>query len=293
MSNHAPRSGPLRAARSCYDHPAGRLGTALARAAVQRGWVLEEGDSWRLADDAAAQVSQALGLDVHLDTASRRPDLRQCLDWTEHRPHLAGKLGAAVLDALLAAGWVARTPGSRVLAVTALGAERLRHSGIQGVAVDASGCEADNLCFSGGVSVTVAAAEEWGDLVERAAREGWTGVTALAGLAGTVADAVTGNFAAYGQQVADVVWSVRTWDRAERTQRTFAMADCGFRSGGSRFAAGEGERRYDIVEVAFLFRAGTITAPLDDPALTRLLDVAPGERVPLPRVREAVLGASG
>jgi UDP-N-acetylmuramate dehydrogenase len=292
MSSRAPSSGPLRAARSCYDHLAGQLGTAVARTAIDRGWVLEQGDDWRLSDDAADQTSRALGLDVRPDPASRRPDLRRCMDWTEHRPHLAGAFGAAVLDALLEAGWLERVPGGRVLAVTPVGAERLRRTGIQGVIVDESGCDADNLCYSGGVAVTAAAAEDWGALVERAAREGLTGVAALAGFAGTVADAVVQNFSAYGQQVADVVWSVRSWDRTERAQRTFAMMDCGFRTGGSRFTPEDGRRRYDVLEVAFLFRAGTITAPLRDADLARLLGVQLGDRVPLPRVREAVLTAA-
>ncbi|MDN5795638.1 MAG: hypothetical protein L0H79_07770 [Intrasporangium sp.] len=292
MSSRAPSSGPLREARSCYDHVAGQLGAAVSRAALQRGWVLVDGDDWRLADDAVQELSRELGLQVRLDPASRRPDVRPCQDWTEHRPHLAGKLGAAVLAAMVEAAWVERIPGGRALAVTPLGAERLRHTGIQGFLVDEAGCDADNLCYSGAVTVTSAAAEDWGALVDRAAREGWTGIAALAGFSGTVADAVIENFSAYGQRIADVIWSVRTWDRMEDTQRTFAMADCEFHQGGSRFLPEDGRRRYDVLEVAFVFRAGTITAPLQDAGLTQLLGVELGERVPLPRVREAVLAAA-
>lgn len=171
------------------------------------------------------------------------------------------------------------------------GSERNRPAGIQGVVVDESGCDADNLCYSGGVTVTAAATEGWGALVERAARDGWTGIEALAGFERTVADAMVQNFSAYGQQVADVVWSVRTWDNTERTQRTFAAADCGFRPGGSRFTPAGGRSRYDVLDVEFLFRAGTISAPLHDPSLVHLLGVADGDRVPLLRVREAVLAA--
>lgn len=295
MSSRAPSSGPLREARSCYDHLAGRLGTAVARTAVARGWVIAAGDGWSVVGDARDRIREALGLDIPLDPATnpRRPGVRPCPDWTEHVPHLAGKLGAALLTAMVDAGWVARSPGGRALTVTPLGAERLRQTGIQGIVVDDSGCDADNLCYSGGVDVTIAGAEDWGALVERAAVEGWTGIVALAGFSGTVGDAVARNVAAFGQQAADVVSSVRTWDRVEHTQHTFAMADCGFRPGGSRFTAEGGQGRYDVLDVTFLFRAGTITAPLHDLALVRLLGVAPGARVALPRVRETVLGASG
>ncbi len=289
MSSRAPSSGPLREARSCHDHLAGQLGVALTQTALDRGWVIADGEDWSLAADAADRIADGLGLQLHLDATSRRPDVRLCQDWTEHAPHLAGRLGAALLSAMRDAGWVEPTAGSRALTVTSLGAQWLLRTGVHGVVVDESGCDADSLCYSGGVSVTAAAAQDWGGLVERAAREGWMGVSALAAFRGTVSDAVTRNVSAYGQQVADTIWSVRTWDRVERTQRTFAMADCEFRGGGSRLAPNNGQARYDVIDVAFLFRAGTITPPLLDPDLLHLLDAQQGDRVPLARVRDAVL----
>lgn len=320
MSSRAPRSGPLREVRSCYDHVAGRLGVAIARAAIDRDWVVEGDGEWRVAADAGERILETLGLDVGLlaqpgrsaaqpgrsaaqpgrsaaqpersAARSRRPDVRACLDWTERVPHLAGRLGAALLTAMLDAGWLERVPGSRALAVTPLGGTGLARAGILGIAVDESGCDADNLCVAGGVTVTVAAAEDWGALVERATREGWTGIAALAGFTGSIARAVERNAAGYGQQVADVIWSVRTRDRDAGAQRTFAMAECEFRPGGSRFVPVHGERRFDVIEATFLFRSGTITAPLADADLARLIGVVPGSRVPLPRVREAVLAAS-
>lgn len=45
--------------------------------------------------------------------ASRRPLCRTCLDWSERRPHLSGRLGAGLLERLLALGWLTRVPGSR------------------------------------------------------------------------------------------------------------------------------------------------------------------------------------
>lgn len=258
---------------------------------MHRGWVVPDGGSWRIGDDAAARISKGLGLDVTLDAASRRPTVRTCLDWTEDVPHLAGGLGAALLTAMLDAGWIVREGTGRALTVTRRGAQQLRLRGIQGVVVDESGCDDDNLCASGTISVTVAGAEDWGALVERATSEGWAGISALAGHSGSVGDAVADNHSAFGRHVADTVWSVRTWDRAADAQRTFAMSECEFCPGGSRFSLREGVRRYDILDVAFLFRAGTVTAPLET-ELAGLLGVAPGTRVPLSRVREAVLAGA-
>ena len=53
--------------------------------------------------------------------AGARPFARPCLDWTERRPHLAGVLGAALLDAFVAQRWVARRPSSRAVDVTTTG----------------------------------------------------------------------------------------------------------------------------------------------------------------------------
>jgi hypothetical protein len=115
------RARAERAARSCYDHLAGALGVALTDRLCEVGAL----DRSSLALHDAAPL-RALGVDVEAARAARRPLTRSCLDWTERRPHLAGALGAAVLGALLDAGWVAPRPGGRALLVTPAGAAGLR-----------------------------------------------------------------------------------------------------------------------------------------------------------------------
>jgi hypothetical protein len=70
------------------------------------------------------------GIDVHTVAEAarrtRRPLTRACLDWSERRYHLAGALGAALVDCLLDAGWVERMPTSRALRVTNAGRRALR-----------------------------------------------------------------------------------------------------------------------------------------------------------------------
>ena len=58
--------------------------------------------------------------------ARRREPLRFCVDWSEQRHHLAGGLGAALFEAMVAAGWVRRTPHRRAVEVTAAGERGLR-----------------------------------------------------------------------------------------------------------------------------------------------------------------------
>jgi hypothetical protein len=66
-----------------------------------------------------------LGIDTDSLRRSRRIFARQCLDWTERRPHIAGALGAALCSRLLALGWIACRRDSRVTRITPRGAREL------------------------------------------------------------------------------------------------------------------------------------------------------------------------
>ena len=116
-----PRDAALRAGRTCYDHLAGRLGVALADAMVARGHVELEADAGVLTAAGAAAL-RGLGLDLDAGPAkSGRLFCRPCLDWSERRPHLAGRLGAALCAHCLEAGWVRRVAGSRAVSLTPKG----------------------------------------------------------------------------------------------------------------------------------------------------------------------------
>jgi DNA-binding transcriptional ArsR family regulator len=111
----ATRIEALRAGRTCYDHLAGRLGTALMDALLEHGLVADE--------HVTAAGAERLGeLGIDLDAIpGRRPRFRSCLDWSERRPHAAGKLGTALAAHAFELGWVERLDGSRALRVTAAG----------------------------------------------------------------------------------------------------------------------------------------------------------------------------
>ncbi|MDP4022833.1 helix-turn-helix transcriptional regulator [Methylobacterium sp. NEAU 140] len=114
-----PRLGPdLRAARTCYDHLAGRLGVALADALAERGAVRLGEDGGAVTPSGAALLA---GFGIDGRAPGRRPYCRPCLDWSERRPHLAGALGAALCTRCLDLGWIARVPDSRAVQVTETG----------------------------------------------------------------------------------------------------------------------------------------------------------------------------
>jgi len=126
--------GPLRAARTCYDHIAGSLGVALHDRVRAMGWLAEDskdGSSYDLTPRGAKGLD-ALGVDVNAARRLRRRFAFACVDWSERRPHLGGAVGAALLKVAMKRKWVTQDLDSRILSVTAFGRrEMLARFGLQ------------------------------------------------------------------------------------------------------------------------------------------------------------------
>ena len=122
------RTGPaepgLRDARVCYDHLAGETGVALLENMIARGLIAADDAALTLTDKGRAFM-QALGLDVAGLARSRRPLCKGCLDWSVRRSHLAGSLGAALLDRFYGLGWASRQTGTRLVSFTPKGVQAL------------------------------------------------------------------------------------------------------------------------------------------------------------------------
>lgn len=139
----------------------------------------------------------------------------------------------------------------------------------------------------GGALVTVAAGESWDAFVAFAVEHGWVGLEALSGIPGAVGSTPIQNVGAYGAEVAQYIASVRTWDRREDRQVTFASTECGFAYRDSRFKREPG--RYVVLDVTFHVELGDLSAPVAYAELAGRLGVAQGERAPIQRVRDEVL----
>jgi DNA-binding transcriptional ArsR family regulator len=116
----ATRGELLREARTCYDHLAGRLGVALARALEQRRIVVRSNGGYELGESAATEL-QRLGIDLDGLAQLRRPLVRGCLDWSERELHVAGAVGAALTARLFELGCLVRRDRTRSVAVTETG----------------------------------------------------------------------------------------------------------------------------------------------------------------------------
>lgn len=120
----ANRARALREARTCYDHLSGRLGVTLMESLLARGHLI--GRAGHDPDDvdyavtgSGEQFLTGFGLPARPRAAEH------CVDWSEHRHHLGGPLGRALLDRLLELDWIRRTEIGRGIAVTTAGSDGL------------------------------------------------------------------------------------------------------------------------------------------------------------------------
>ena len=153
--------------------------------------------------------------------------------------------------------------------------------------VRSSGYHVDDASYCGGASVTLAAGQPWDEFVSLAIDNQWSGIEALSGIPGLVGATPIQNVGAYGQEVAETIATVRAFDRQTAQVRTLFHADCGFGYRSSVFKEHPG--RYVVLEVTFQFRMADLSAPVRYAELAHRLGVEVGDRVPMRRVREAVL----
>lgn len=122
-----PKDEALRKARTCYDHLAGRLGIALADALTAQDYLVLSESAGALTEKGQRFLC-TFGIELEDEHKNKRAVCRTCLDWSERRPHLAGRLGAALCTRILDLGWVERIKDSRALAMTAAGRDGLKET---------------------------------------------------------------------------------------------------------------------------------------------------------------------
>jgi len=119
----------LRAARTCYDHIAGRLGVLLHNRFKALRWISAapaDIDGAYEVTSAGARAFESLGINLGEARSLKRKFAYPCLDWSERQPHIGGAVGAAILKTALKLKWILPDLDSRCLQVTSRGRRELK-----------------------------------------------------------------------------------------------------------------------------------------------------------------------
>lgn len=119
-----PKAEGVKYCRTCYDHLAGFVGVSIVEALEANGYIMKNEKAY-LVSEKGWEWFMRLGISKADFKNSRRPLTRQCLDWSERRPHLAGQLGSVLLEKMLERKWFRKVAFSRELTLTPIGCQEL------------------------------------------------------------------------------------------------------------------------------------------------------------------------
>lgn len=138
----------------------------------------------------------------------------------------------------------------------------------------------------GFVQLTVEAGEDWDDVVADTVHQGLGNLECLSGIPGLTGATPVQNVGAYGVEISEMLVSVDLLDRHTGRIRTVLADDLGLVYRGSILKHTDDAV---VLRARYLLRDGGQSAPVRYAELARELDVNPGARVDVARVREAVL----
>jgi UDP-N-acetylmuramate dehydrogenase len=139
----------------------------------------------------------------------------------------------------------------------------------------------------GAVDVTVAAGEDWDNVVAATVAEGLAGLESLSGIPGRAGGTPIQNVGAYGREVAEVITRVRVYDRRDDQVLVLDNEQCSFAYRTSLFKSTGA--RYVVLDVTFRLAAQALSLPVKYAELAAELGVALGERAGVGEARSAVL----
>ncbi len=115
----------MKYSRHCYKHLAGYVGVKLEEALIRHNFIIRQDleddyNNYRVTPEGWEWFSQ-FGISKESIESSGGRLTKQCLDFSERKSHLGGKLGDALLGEFFEKGWVYQVPDSREVKLTEAG----------------------------------------------------------------------------------------------------------------------------------------------------------------------------
>ena len=158
--------------------------------------------------------------------------------------------------------------------------------GFRGVVVEVATRGIDVREEPAGIRLDVAAGEPWDAVVSFAVDRGWSGIEALSGIPGRTGATPVQNVGAYGQEVAQVLTSVRALDRVSGAVVDLAADECGF---GYRMSTFKREPDRWVISSVTLLLAARDRGRVRYAELAAALGVPVGGEAAVGEIRAAVL----
>jgi UDP-N-acetylmuramate dehydrogenase len=136
--------------------------------------------------------------------------------------------------------------------------------------------------------LSVAAGEAWDTVVAWTIAAGLAGLECLSGIPGLAGATPIQNVGAYGQEVAETITAVRTYDRVTGQISIIPNERCGFGYRNSVFKRDDA-RRHVVLSVTFQLAEQSVSAPVRYAELASALGVGIGDQVRSTTVRSAVI----
>lgn len=117
--------------RHCYKHLAGYVGVLLEQALIKKEYLIplelpsEKYGVYKITFKGKKWFN-SLGIELHQLAQKSGRLTKQCLDFSERKNHLGGKLGDALLAQILEKRWAEQVPDSREIIITPAGKEALK-----------------------------------------------------------------------------------------------------------------------------------------------------------------------
>lgn len=118
-AGHAPvcESAGIKFCRTCYDHLAGKVAVEITQRLLNKKIIMPHGSFYDVSPKGEKWFNE-LDINIEVLKKSKRTFARQCLDWSERKHHLAGSLGAAMLQSMVKKKWIKRIKDSRMTVLT-------------------------------------------------------------------------------------------------------------------------------------------------------------------------------